>query len=56
MKQFKRNKRAWAYFETTPPSYRKVVIHWVHSAKQAATRERRLSQLIEACEAQIRLR
>jgi uncharacterized protein YdeI (YjbR/CyaY-like superfamily) len=56
VKQFKRNKHAWAYFDTMPPSYRKVVIHWVNSAKQAATRERRLMQLIEACAAYIRLR
>lgn len=56
VKEFKRNKRAWTFFESTPPSYRKVVIHWVNSAKQDATRERRLVQLIDACGKHERLR
>jgi uncharacterized protein YdeI (YjbR/CyaY-like superfamily) len=42
---------AWADWQTRPPSYRKVVTHWVTSAKQAATRERRLDGLIEASRA-----
>ena len=46
---FQKNKLAWPYFEATAPSYKRVMLHWVVSAKQAATRERRLSQLIEAC-------
>ena len=33
----------------TPASYRQQVTHWVTSAKQAATRERRLATLIEDC-------
>ncbi|MBL8520608.1 MAG: YdeI/OmpD-associated family protein [Betaproteobacteria bacterium] len=56
VKAFQRHKAAWTYFESTPPSYRKVVIHWVNSAKQDETRERRLQQLIEACKEQRRLR
>lgn len=46
---FKRNARAWRYFESTPPSYRKVMLHWVVSARRADTRARRLAQLMEAC-------
>ena len=40
---------AWAYFESAAPSYRKTMLHWVVGAKQAATRARRLSRLIECC-------
>ncbi|HMS01395.1 MAG TPA: YdeI/OmpD-associated family protein [Gemmatimonadaceae bacterium] len=47
---------AWAFFAATPPSYRRTVTHWVVSAKQPATRARRLAQLIEACRAGRRLR
>jgi uncharacterized protein YdeI (YjbR/CyaY-like superfamily) len=52
---FKRNRAAWRYFEAAPPSYRKVMLHWVVSAKQVATRERRLAQFIEACAEQRRI-
>lgn len=38
---------ASAFWEVATPSYRKLVVHWVVSAKQAATRERRMSQLVE---------
>lgn len=52
---FKQKQHAWAYFEKCPPSYRKVMLHWVTTAKQHATRERRLAQLIEACAEQRRI-
>jgi uncharacterized protein YdeI (YjbR/CyaY-like superfamily) len=38
--------RAYAFFESQPPSYRRAAIHWVTSAKKPETRERRLAQLI----------
>lgn len=43
---FKRNKKAWKYFSSQVPSYKKPVIHWVMSAKQEETRLRRLNILI----------
>ena len=46
--QFRRNKNAWADWEKRPPSYRKVVLHWVTSAKKPETRARRLGILIES--------
>ena len=55
VKAFKKNKAAWQYFEVAAPSYRKVITHWVVSAKQAATRERRLAQLVQACAEQRRI-
>jgi uncharacterized protein YdeI (YjbR/CyaY-like superfamily) len=54
-RDFKKNKVAWQYFESVAPSYRKVITHWVVSAKQAATRERRFAQLIQACAEQRRI-
>jgi uncharacterized protein YdeI (YjbR/CyaY-like superfamily) len=53
--QFKKNRKAWEYFEAATPSYRKVMLHWVVSAKQAATRARRLEQLVQACTEQRRI-
>ena len=36
---------AWEHFDARPPSYRRSVAHWLHSAKQEQTRARRLEQL-----------
>jgi uncharacterized protein YdeI (YjbR/CyaY-like superfamily) len=52
---FRQSTVAWHYFEASPPSYQRVMLHWVVSAKKSATRERRLSQLIAACAAQKRI-
>jgi uncharacterized protein YdeI (YjbR/CyaY-like superfamily) len=49
VKKFRSNRDAWAYFESAPPGYRRVIVHWVVSAKQDATRARRLQQLMQAC-------
>ena len=38
---------ASAFWDAATPTYRRVVVHWVLSAKQEATRERRLAQLID---------
>ena len=45
-KEFKANKSAWDFFQAQPPSYQKVTIFWVTSAKRAETQARRLAQLI----------
>jgi uncharacterized protein YdeI (YjbR/CyaY-like superfamily) len=37
---------AWAHWEARPPGYRRQVVGWITSAKQPATRERRLAALI----------
>ena len=42
--------RAAAFLERQIPSYRRTVFAWVMGAKQEATRERRLAQLVEASE------
>ncbi|MCD6018848.1 MAG: hypothetical protein K0S53_1969 [Bacteroidetes bacterium] len=45
-KQFKKNKAAWNYFMEQAPSYKKVMIHWIMSAKQEKTRQSRLEKTI----------
>ena len=45
-KTLRANRKAAAFFDAQPPGYRKTAIHWVVSAKQEATRQRRLQQLI----------
>ena len=50
-KQFKANKKAWEYFQNLAPSYVKLSIHYITSAKQEATRIKRLTELIADCEA-----
>jgi uncharacterized protein YdeI (YjbR/CyaY-like superfamily) len=44
---FQADDAAWADWERRTPSYRRVATHWITTAKQAATRDRRLSTLIE---------
>ena len=43
---FRKHKRAWSDWEKRPPGYRKVVLHWVTSAKRPETRAKRLLTLI----------
>jgi uncharacterized protein YdeI (YjbR/CyaY-like superfamily) len=45
---FRKRKAAWTFFNEQPPSYRRVAIHWVTTAKKEETRARRLAKLIEA--------
>jgi uncharacterized protein YdeI (YjbR/CyaY-like superfamily) len=45
------NERASQFWSAATPGYRKVVKHWVMSAKQEATRDRRMAELIEDCAA-----
>ena len=54
--RFKANPAAWAYFEAEAPWYRRVVTHWVTSAKRDETRERRLATLIADSEKGRRIR
>ncbi len=53
---FKKNRRAWAFFEAQPPFYRKTISWWIVSAKQEDTRQRRLQKLIAASARGERLR
>jgi uncharacterized protein YdeI (YjbR/CyaY-like superfamily) len=48
---FRKNTRAWAFFESQPPGYRRTATWWVISAKKEETREKRLASLIADAEA-----
>lgn len=43
---FKSNEKAWEFFEKQANWYKKQMINWVMTAKQEATREKRLGKLI----------
>ena len=44
---FRNSKKAWSFFESQPPSYRKKTIHWIMSGKKSETRLKRLKTLID---------
>jgi uncharacterized protein YdeI (YjbR/CyaY-like superfamily) len=46
--EFMKNNAAWQYFQSQAPSYQKVTIRWVLSAKQEATKQKRLTELISS--------
>jgi uncharacterized protein YdeI (YjbR/CyaY-like superfamily) len=46
-KQFKKDKIAWDFFMKQAPSYKKVITHWIMSAKQEKTRQSRLEKTIK---------
>ena len=50
-RRLRASKRAWMWWRAQSPSYRRAATWWVVSAKQEATRERRLQQLIDDCAA-----
>jgi uncharacterized protein YdeI (YjbR/CyaY-like superfamily) len=49
--RLKANDAAWSWWQAQRPGYRRVATWWVVSAKQQATRDRRLATLIEDCAA-----
>jgi uncharacterized protein YdeI (YjbR/CyaY-like superfamily) len=54
-KRLEQNKAAWDFFYAQPPSYRKAIGWWIVSAKQEATRLKRLQKLIDESEKRKRL-
>ena len=47
---FKENLKAWDYFESLAPSYKKLSLHWGISAVQEKTKIKRLKELIASSE------
>jgi len=45
-KRFRANRKAWEFFQSQPPWYRRTATFWVISAKKEETRQRRLATLI----------
>jgi len=54
--QFRKQETAWENFTRFPPSYQRMTIGWVASAKQEATQLRRLRQLIAESTANQRIK
>jgi len=52
---FRADAAAWEFFTAQAPSYRRAAVWWVVSAKQQATRDRRLTRLVEDSRARRRL-
>ncbi|HSL85109.1 MAG TPA: YdeI/OmpD-associated family protein [Thermoanaerobaculia bacterium] len=48
--RFRANEAAWAFFQAQPAGYRRVVTHWVATAKREETRLKRLDRTIEVSE------
>ena len=45
-KRFRANRKAWDWFQSQAPYYRRTIAFWVMSAKREETREKRLATLI----------
>ena len=54
-KTFRRNAKAWDFFQVQPPGYRRSATWWVISAKREETRDKRLARLIETSQHRRRL-
>ena len=50
-KLLKARPKAWAFFRSLAPTYRRHFVVWIHMAKRPETRERRLREAIELLEA-----
>ncbi|MFV8392584.1 YdeI/OmpD-associated family protein [Flavobacterium sp. LB2P6] len=53
--QFKTNPLAWDFFNAQASSYKKVIIHWIMTAKQEKTRLSRLEKTMRISEQQKRM-
>lgn len=49
MREFKRHRAAWSFFESCPPWYRRTATWRIVSAKRPETRAKRLAELIACC-------
>jgi uncharacterized protein YdeI (YjbR/CyaY-like superfamily) len=49
-RQFRANRKAWDFFQSQPPWYRRTATFWVVSAQKEETRQKRLATLIQDSE------
>jgi uncharacterized protein YdeI (YjbR/CyaY-like superfamily) len=54
-REFQQHPKAWRFFQTQPPGYRRMSAWWVISAKRPKTRQDRLKRLIRQSAAQRRI-
>jgi len=45
--RFKARRKAWAWFESQPPGFRRLAAHWVTSARREETRAARFATLVD---------
>ncbi len=55
-KAFDKNKRAFENYLNFSRGYRKSYLSWLHSAKRDETKQKRISEIIKLCEANIKAR
>jgi len=55
VREFKKNRKAWEFFQKQPLSYHRVAIWWIVSAKKPETHDRRLAKVIADSEAERRI-
>lgn len=53
--ELKEDKNAWQYFSSRSTSYKQTCMHWIMSAKQETTRNKRLRILIESSAAGLKI-
>jgi len=56
VRQFRKNARAWSFYEAQPPGYRRITTMWIMTAKQEETRLKRLETLIQGSSEEKRIR
>jgi len=49
-KEFRKNKKAWEYFQAKAPWYQRTATHWLMSAKKKERQISRLNRLIQNSE------
>ncbi|WP_142783601.1 YdeI/OmpD-associated family protein [Changchengzhania lutea] len=53
---FDMNKQAFKNYKNFAPSYRKSYLYWLNQAKREATRLKRIAEIIQLCEANVKTR
>jgi uncharacterized protein YdeI (YjbR/CyaY-like superfamily) len=54
LKSMRANKAAWAYYQTLPPGYLKMMSWWIVSARKPETHAKRLKAFVDKCAARAR--
>ena len=53
---FKKSPKAYSNYKNFSPSYRKGYLYWLNSAKRDATKQKRITEIIRLCNANIKSR
>ena len=51
---FNKNTLAFKNYQSFAPSYRKSYLYWLNQAKREATRQKRITEIIKLCNANIK--